>query len=162
MFNLKLQTGENNPILRMKALDIPKIDDSLYLLIEGMERIMGNSGIGIAAPQVGILKRVFLFTKFDDKGNEIDFVACIGPEILDVSDEEVVMEEGCLSLPGIYGDVKRPKKIKVRYLNIDGDKIEETLSGLSARVFQHEYDHIEGVLFIDRVEKGSKLRKIIG
>jgi len=104
-------------------------------------------GAGLAGPQVGILKRIFVFTHYDKN------VWVINPEILEQSGENKYLAEGCLSLPDKIGEVIRPQKIKVRYQNEKGDFKEKTYSGFSAKAFCHEYDHLDGILYIDRCDK---------
>lgn len=107
-----------------------------------------NNGIGLAAPQVGVLKRIFVM------GNEQKLYACINPEIIS-GEGEYVDTEGCLSFPNLWLKVKRQEKIKVRYHNALGEEIVTEFNGLMARVFQHERDHLDGVCFDTRVAKLS-------
>ncbi len=104
-------------------------------------------GVGIAAPQVGIHERVIIV----DTGSGVH--TFVNPEIIDRSHRTVNSEEGCLSVPGVWGIVKRNKTVKVKALNKDGQPVELDVDGLTAIIFQHEIDHLDGVLFIDRVEK---------
>jgi len=112
-----------------------------------------DSGIGLAAPQVGISKRI---TVID--GEEDGLIVLINPMIVK-SEGELVEEEGCLSVPGIYSQVKRSSKVTVKALNQNGDPIEMTKEGLAARALQHEIDHLDGILFIDRI--GRMERQIV-
>lgn len=115
---------------------------------EALERLMRDeNGIGFAANQMGLLYRVFAM-QID---SEVRFY--YNPEILTKSDEEVVIEEGCLSFPGLYFKVKRAKQVMVRYQDSTGVFHEETMDGITARCFQHELDHLDGVCFTDRVSK---------
>lgn len=115
---------------------------------EALERLMRDeNGIGFAANQMGLLYRVFAM-QID---SEVRFY--YNPEILTKSDEEVVIEEGCLSFPGLYFKVKRAKQVMVRYQDSTGVFHEETMDGIAARCFQHELDHLDGVCFTDRVSK---------
>ncbi|MGM0507665.1 MAG: peptide deformylase [Fusobacteriota bacterium] len=140
-----------NPLLRKKSKKVDELTDDIKGLIIKMEDTMHEaSGAGLAAPQVGILKRVFL-TEIAGETKKV-----INPIILKKSDEDDTKEEGCLSIPGIYSKVKRPLEIKVKYLDETGKEIEEILNGMDARAFLHEFDHLEGVLFVDKV---SRLRK---
>lgn len=144
-----------NPILRMKADRIEKIDDSIRELVDDMILTMQwDAGIGLAAPQVG---RSIALLVVDHSLIYEDGVptAYINPEIV-ASEGESVMEEGCLSIPDIREEVKRPEIITLRYQNVAGKLKEERLDGLLARVLQHEIDHLNGVLFIDKV---SPLKK---
>lgn len=118
-------------------------------LIRAMTKIMfENNGIGLAAPQVGVNKRIFIM------GNHEKLIACINPEIFE-SSEEVQSQEGCLSFPNLWLNVKRPDIVKVRYQQISGSVIEQELGGLPSRVFQHEFDHLNGICFDTKVAKVS-------
>ena len=144
-----------NPILRMKAKHIENIDSDVKQLANDMITIMqGEEGIGLAAPQVAqsISLLVVDMSLIDEEGEPTAF---INPEIL-TSEGESVLEEGCLSLPDIREDVKRPEIITLRYQNIEGEVSEKRFDELLARVLQHEIDHLNGVLFVDRI---SSLKK---
>ncbi len=108
-----------------------------------------NDGIGLAAPQVNILKRMFVID-LELIEEELAPQAYLNPEILEIEGQEK-MEEGCLSIPDVRGDVVRPFQIRVRYQDLDGQTREEVMDDLLARVFQHELDHLNGVLFIDKL-----------
>ena len=144
-----------NPILRMKAKKIDEIDADIKQLSADMIQIMQEEeGIGLAAPQVAqslALLVVDISLIYEDG----EPTAFLNPEILETEGESVV-EEGCLSLPDIREDVKRPEVITVRYQNIEGENFEKRIDELLARVLQHEIDHLNGVLFIDRI---SSLKK---
>lgn len=144
-----------NPILRMKARRIDKIDHHIRDLVEGMILTMQvDGGIGLAAPQVDesiallVVDQSLIF-------KDGEATAYINPVILDAEGESV-MEEGCLSIPEIHEEVKRPEIIRLRYQNLDGKIKEERFDGLLARVLQHEIDHLNGILFVDRI---SALKK---
>jgi peptide deformylase len=139
----------------MKAEKIEKIDDSIRELVDDMILTMQwEAGIGLAAPQVAqsIALLVVDHSLIYEDGVP---TAYINPEIL-ASEGESVLEEGCLSIPEIREDVKRPEIITLRYQNVEGEIKEERLEGLLARVIQHEIDHLNGVLFVDKV---SPLKK---
>jgi len=106
-----------------------------------------NNGIGLAAPQLGLLYRIFIM------GDDERFWVCINPEILEKSVEEVIETEGCLSFPGLFFKVKRSEYVKVKYFDISGNEKTETLTGIWSRCFQHELDHLNGVLFTEKVSK---------
>ncbi|MBN1986831.1 MAG: peptide deformylase [Prolixibacteraceae bacterium] len=145
-------------ILRSKAPDIGR-DDNFTELAENMILTLKNQqGYGLAGPQVNVLKNIFIIdtTSVNEEGTEPAVKTYFNPEILDYNTDEVYYNEGCLSIPGIYEDVIRPDKIEVRYRDENFDVKEETLGGMAARIFQHEYDHLQGILFIDRL---SVLRK---
>lgn len=146
-----LQYG--NGVLRQKATPYlqEELNDQLNSLIETMVKTMKEAnGIGLAAPQIGVSKKLFL-TYVDDLVK-----VYINPEILYTSPVLCEFEEGCLSVPDIYEIVKRPESIQVRYLDHEFNLIQETLSEVDARVFLHEYDHLEGKLFTDHL---STLKK---
>lgn len=139
-----------HPTLRKSAQKVEKFDQELIDLVQKMiETMRVNEGIGLAAPQVNVLSRLFVIDRKlinEDWGAQ----AYINPEILDTQGLDTY-EEGCLSIPGIRAEVDRPFKIWVKYQTIEGKVVEEELEGLLARVFQHEYDHLDGILFIDRI-----------
>jgi len=138
-----------DPILRKKGSKIKKVDEEIKKIIVDMVQTMEkDGGVGLAAPQVGISKRIIVVDT-DLKGQRI--LALINPEIIEKSKEKDRDEEGCLSFPGIFLEIKRSKKVKVKALDINGEKVELSAQGLLARVFQHEIDHLDGILFIDRL-----------
>lgn len=144
-------TMYGNPILRKKCQNINSDYKDLSLLIRDMWETLDNTGgIGLAAPQINHSIRLFLI-----KTNDVEKVF-INAEIISYGEKEIKFTEGCLSIPGINGDVIRPDFIKISYYDEDFIKHEEEFSGLEARVIQHEYDHIEGKLFIDYL---SSLKK---
>lgn len=139
-----------DPRLTSRARPIEQIDDELVRLLDAMlETMYAAPGIGLAAPQVGILRRAFVVDLGEQEERAPLFV--INPEILWRSEEKVVAEEGCLSLPQQFGEVKRPEKVKVRYQDRTGDTLEIEAEGLLARCLQHEFDHLEGILFTDHL-----------
>lgn len=140
-------------ILRTKSTPLEKeeINDELRKTLDEMVETMRlANGVGLASNQVDIDRRYFVL--------EIDEIVkkCINPEILEVLDDNIEMEEGCLSIPGIFKRVARPNKIKVRYLDENGNVVEEVMEGLWAKAFQHETDHINGMMFIDRLSPINK------
>lgn len=140
-----VQIGE--PVLRKKSKKVEKIDEKIIQLLDDMAETMYDAdGVGLAAPQVGILKRVVVI----DIGEEL--IELINPEIIETSGEQID-EEGCLSVVGESGDVRRPNYVKVRALNRNGETIELEGEELLARAFCHEIDHLDGILFVDRIEK---------
>lgn len=140
-----------DPVLREVSKEVTEItDETRKILDEMLETMREESGVGLAANQVGLTQRFFV-CEAEGKVKKI-----INPEIVEAGEEEVEMEEGCLSIPGIYKRVKRPEKIKVKYLNEKGETVEEELDGFWARVFQHELDHLDGVLFIDKLSPLNK------
>ena len=142
------------PVLREKAIPIKEITPEILNFIKDMaETMYTDSGVGLAAPQVGVSKRIILVD-----GEEDGLIVLINPVIIR-SEGEVVEEEGCLSVPGIYSKVKRSSKVTVKALNENGDPIEISKDGLTARALQHEIDHLDGILFIDRI--GRMERQIL-
>ena len=149
------------PVLREEAKDIDKDYPNLKELITNMHETMDRAdGVGLAAPQVGLPIRVVvvnLDVLSDDMPEFKGFRrAYINPHILETGEEEVSMEEGCLSLPGIHESVKRPTNIHVKYLYEEMNEHDEWVEGYLARVMQHEFDHLDGTMFIDHL---SALRK---
>ncbi|MGM9818522.1 MAG: peptide deformylase [Paludibacteraceae bacterium] len=145
-----------HPVLRKTAEDIPLDYPDLQQLIDDMYETMFHAdGIGLAAPQIGLPIRVVtigLDVLSDEYPEYKDFKrAYINPHIVETAGEEVVMEEGCLSVPGIHESVKRPSKIRVTYLDEQMQEHDEWVEGFLARVMQHEFDHLEGHVFVDRV-----------
>ena len=149
------------PVLRKVAQDITPDYPELKELISNMfESLTASDGVGLAAPQIGKDIRVVVIdldVLSDDAPEYKDFrKAYINPHILEIGGEEVSMEEGCLSLPGIHETVKRGNKIRVKYMDEDFVEHEEEVEGYLARVMQHEFDHLDGKMFIDHI---SALRK---
>jgi peptide deformylase len=150
-------------VLRQKAANIAAIDDDIRLLIANMfETMYAAEGIGLAAPQVDRSLRLFIIDLSPMAPEEGQRVF-INPEILTFGDTLDEYEEGCLSIPTVREIVTRPTTIQVRYQNPDGQTLQEEISDFPARVFQHEYDHLEGVLFTDRLSslKRSLLKKTL-
>ncbi|HOI31318.1 MAG: peptide deformylase [Bacteroidales bacterium] len=109
-----------------------------------------HKGVGIAAPQVGINRRLILVQRFDQEDKVFDVI--VNPQIIDFSDSLEAVTEGCLSIPNLRGEVLRPWLISIEYQDTTGRLITEKVSGYTARIFQHEIDHLDGILFIDRVD----------
>ncbi len=154
-----------DPVLRKEGEDIDKDYPGLEQLIDDMFETMNNAhGVGLAAPQIGRSIRLFIVdtSGFVEEGEEDeeglgDFKKVfINAEILEEDGNDFVFNEGCLSIPDIRGDVDRPERIRIRYMDRDWKEHEEVYTGLKARVIQHEYDHIDGILFTDYL---SPLRK---
>ncbi|WP_124981104.1 peptide deformylase [Nonlabens xiamenensis] len=162
-----------DPVLRKKAKDIEKDYPNLQETLDNMWETMYNaSGVGLAAPQVGLPIRLFLVdtTPFSDdpelspeESKELDGFkkVFINAQILEEKGEEWAFNEGCLSIPNVREDVFRPEEVTIKYLDADFKEHTETYTGLAARVIQHEYDHIEGILFTDKLS-GLKKRLIKG
>ncbi len=140
-----------DPALRQRAETVTVFDEKLARLAADMMATMeAANGVGLAGNQVGVLKQIFVAdtASFELTGKK---VAVVNPEIVFRSSDEVIEEEGCLSIPGIYAEVRRPKKIKLAGQNLKGEKMELDAEDMIARVFCHETDHLNGVLFIDRL-----------
>jgi peptide deformylase len=151
---MELVTGKDNQTLRQKSLPVKKIDAEVRSFISQMQDIMKqNDGIGLAAIQIGNPLRIVV-CEVNDK-----MYSFINPEITKLSSKTSVLEEGCLSLPNFYGEVERPEKIIVKATNLEGKKIKLKAFGLLARVLQHEIDHLDGILFIDKARNVIEERR---
>ncbi len=141
-----------DPVLRKKAKDIEKGKDILELVNDMYETMHAAHGIGLAAPQIGKSVRLFVVdgTTLEDEPILKDFKKTfVNPVILDENGEPWPFEEGCLSIPNIREEVERPEKLRIKYFDENWNAFEEDYDGMKARIIQHEYDHIEGKLFID-------------
>ena len=144
---------EPDPILRKKSKTLEKVDDELRKLLDDMlETMYSAPGIGLAAVQVGILKRLIVIDISKDKEKKNPFFL-INPEIIYKSKNSSIHEEGCLSLPGYFAEIERPAECQVKYIDYHGEKKEIKASGLLSTCIQHEIDHLDGVLFIDYLSK---------
>ena len=142
-------------VLRKKARPVKTFDDDLRTLIDDMVETMRDApGVGLAAPQIGILERIIVVEYGDDEDEEAPpkLYAVVNPEIARASAEKEMGIEGCLSIPGLVGDVERSISVVVKGQNKHGQNVKYKLSGWVARIFQHEIDHLEGVLFTDLAE----------
>jgi peptide deformylase len=147
-----------DPLLRQKSTPVEVVDDDIRALIADMFETMYDApGIGLAAIQVGIPKRILVIDLQEpqEEGGEPvkDPRIFINPEILDSSDQEVPYTEGCLSVPDQYAEVERPDRIRARWLDEHGNSHEADIEGLLATCLQHEMDHLEGILFIDHLSR---------
>ncbi|GAB4553364.1 MAG: hypothetical protein Tsb0013_15810 [Phycisphaerales bacterium] len=157
-------------VLREKAAPVERVDETVRSVALRMIQLMHEApGIGLAAPQVGLPWRMFVchVPPFEDDGPEDATdppsrhehpIVCINPVLSDFSRDLVPYEEGCLSLPEILGNVRRPTVCTIEALDIDGNPFSMRAQGLLARCWQHEYDHLEGVLIIDRMDPAGKMR----
>ncbi len=149
---LDIVTGEKTEILRTVCSEVIKFDKSLAKLVSDMNDTMIKAkGVGIAAPQVGVDARVFIAVLGSTSKNPVT-MPMVNPEITYFSDDEELDEEGCLSLPKQFAKVWRAKDVIVKFKDLKGKSMQLKLTGLDARVVQHELDHLNGVLFIDRLE----------
>jgi peptide deformylase len=150
---LRLVRKLGDPVLRSSALPVERFDDKLAAEIERMGEIMADAtGIGLAATQLGVLHRVLVYRV----QHESPIAALINPKLEWRSDETETMEEGCLSLPGVLVDVDRPVHVRVTAQDAEGERITVEASGLEARVIQHEMDHLDGVLILDRTTREQR------
>ena len=152
-----------DPRLQAISTDVEKVDAEIRKLVEDMaESMYAADGIGLAAVQIGVPKRVIVID-LDQKEGKKNPRAFINPKILWASEEMAVFEEGCLSVPEIWDDVERPARIKAEYLDLDGKKVELEADGMLATCLQHEMDHLNGVLFIDhlsRLKRSMAIKKL--
>ncbi len=156
-----IQTGTDNEILRKKSTKVEKITKDIKKLVKDLQETLeaSGNGIGLAAPQIGVHKRVILISLFDKKERVEKVLVMINPEITKYSFETVVMEEGCLSIPDKYEKVERPESIEVKYMDIKGKEHTLHMDGIHAREVMHETDHLDGILFTDLIKnkKGSSI-----
>lgn len=147
-----------DPILRKRAAEVRAFDAELREQAEAMVDAMAReAGVGLAAPQVGIAKRMLVALQMEaPDDSDADPIVMVNPEVLDRSREVWVFEEGCLSIPGVRGDVTRPEGVRVRYQDVDGRSHVIDIDAMFARVVQHEIDHLDGKLFIDYLSTAEK------
>jgi len=142
-----------DPVLRTQARPVERLDDALRDEIEHMSALMGDAlGVGLAAPQVGVLHRLLVYRV----QHQAPLAVLINPEVEWKGKETEEMEEGCLSLPGVHVDVERAIHVRVTALDPAGESIVVEASGLEARVIQHEVDHLDGVLILDRTSREQR------
>lgn len=145
-----------DPVLRRRALPVARIDASIRALVADMFATMdAEDGAGLAAPQIGESLRIFVTGTSE---RDVARRAYLNPVLVDVTGDLEPMEEGCLSLPGIRGSVRRPTTVTIRALDLEGNEFTETSSAFAARVWQHEFDHLEGVLITDKMNPIDRLR----
>ncbi|HEX5820911.1 MAG TPA: peptide deformylase [Solirubrobacterales bacterium] len=150
---LSLVVKYGDPVLRSAASPVTEFDDELAAQSVRMIGLMRDAiGVGLAATQLGVLRRMLVF----QVGSEAEPTVLVNPEIEWLSEDEATAEEGCLSLPGVIVDVDRPLHVRARGVDVHGDPIWVEASGLEARVIQHEVDHLDGVLMIDRTERDQR------
>ncbi|MHB1354612.1 MAG: peptide deformylase [Anaerolineae bacterium] len=162
MATREILTAEN-PLLRQKSKKVNRFGDALRQLVSDLfDTLHAANGLGLAAPQIGVLQRVFiveLAAEYDEKGIEttpLERYTLINPEFIRMRGEEE-MEEGCLSVPGYRGKVKRATEVTIKGYDLHGKEIRIRADDLLAHAFQHEYDHLEGILYLDRLESPDKL-----
>lgn len=150
-----------DPVLRQKAARVTAIDRAVQKLIDDLFETMDAAhGVGLAANQVGVPLRVLVMGIPDeDEEGKVHRYALINPEFIKKSDEKV-MEEGCLSVPGYRGDVLRAERVKVKALDREGREMRLKASGLMAQALQHEIDHLDGILYLDRLKEQGALETL--
>src|ERR1051325_9822999 len=142
-----------DPVLKSRATPVDRFDDALRQQVARMGGLMNDAlGVGLAAPQIGLSQRLLVYRV----GQEAPLIALVNPEIEWTSDDEEGLEEGCLSIPGITVDVERPVHVRVKARDETGAERVVEASGLEARVIQHEIDHLDGVLILDRTSKEQR------
>jgi len=147
-----------DPVLRMKANDVEEFDGDLAKLIERMEHLLHDAnGVGLAATQIGVLRRVFIFLPDPDEEPR----ALVNPRLAEGSDERESDDEGCLSLQGVVIPVERHERVAIEATDPEGNEVRLELEGLPARVVQHELDHLDGILIIDRTTPEAR-REALG
>ena len=149
-----------NPVLKQVSQPVAKVDDELRALMDDMLETMYDApGIGLAAIQIGVPKRVIVM---DIAGPDEEKAPrfFVNPEIVWSSEDTAPYEEGCLSIPDIYDEVERPARVKLKYLNYQGEEVIEDADGLFAVCIQHEMDHLQGVLFIDHLSRLKRDRAV--
>jgi len=152
-----------DPRLKLVASRVDAVDDGVRRLMDDMLETMYEApGVGLAAPQVGVSKRVIV-ADVARSGEAPQPMLMANPEIIEASQEQVVFEEGCLSLPEHFADVKRHERIRIRYLDRENEIREQDVEGFLATCVQHEIDHLDGVLFVDHIsglKRGMIMRKL--
>jgi peptide deformylase len=142
-----------DPVLRAAALPVERFDEALYAEVERMGELMHDAlGVGLAATQLGVLHRVLVYQAFAEE----PLTALVNPVLEWTSEELESAAEGCLSLPGVHVEVERPARIRVRAQPAAGEGVEIEAEGLEARVIQHEIDHLDGVLILDRISREAR------
>ena len=141
-----------DPVLRQRANEVTDIDGKLAAVVEGMTGALYEAnGLAVAAPQVGVLKRVFVYDMHEGAGPQV----VVNPTITE-SSGEWSYEEGCLSVPGLWWEIVRPKEVHVTGLDLDGNPVSYEADESMARMLQHEIDHLDGVLLMDRLEEDQR------
>ena len=146
-----------DPVLKSRATPVDRFDDALRKQVGRMAAIMADAlGVGLAAPQLGVSQRLLVYRV----GQDAPLVVLANPEVEWSGEDEEMFEEGCLSIPGVQLDIERPVHVRVRARDEHGDERVVEASGLEARVIQHEIDHLDGVLILDRAERDQRKEAI--
>ena len=142
---------DGDEILRKKSKEVEEVNDKIRQILDDMEETMHKyNGVGLAAPQIGLLKRLVVIDLYDDKGT----IKLVNPEIIKEKGTQEV-EEGCLSFPNKFGKIVRPAEVTVKALDENGKQIKISAKGLLAQALSHEIDHLNGILFVDKVLPGT-------
>ncbi len=153
-----------HPILRQKSKKVAKVTPAVQKLLDELTETMRKApGVGLAAPQIGVLQRVIVVEVKKDEEHpdwQYGFYPVVNPEIIRLSSETEEGSEGCLSIPGYVGDVERAAAVEVKGWDRHGKSIKVKARGFLARVFQHEIDHLDGVLYLDRLKSPDKLHRV--
>lgn len=161
-FRVLLTTSDDDlTVLKAQSIDIDPKDPNIKLLADRMYATVqdeASKGVGIAAPQIGINRNAVWVQRFDKEGEPFEFI--INPKITWYSDIVRYRREGCLSIPDIFGKVHRSLVLRLEYFDLDGNFHDETVEGFTAVIFQHEYDHLIGTLFTDRIKEQKKLNYV--
>lgn len=152
-----------DPLLRQVAEPVDSFDDDLKKTVADMFETMYDApGVGLAGPQIGYMKRVVVIDLADEDNPDSGKIAMVNPEIIAMSEQTAISEEGCLSIPELYYEVERPAEVTVRYVTPEGEAVERLATGRLAVCMQHEIDHLDGVLYIDylsRLKRDRVLKK---
>ncbi len=153
-----------DPVLRQRAHEVTDFDDALRRLADDMlETMRDATGAGLAANQVGVLRRLFTYEWVEERGGEGQSGAVVNPEVLEASEEIQEGEEGCLSFPGLYYPTERPFRVRISAQDVHGEPLEMVGEDMLARIFLHEIDHLNGILFIDHLalhDRKEAMRRI--
>jgi peptide deformylase len=145
-----------HPLLRQVAEPVKAFDGELRAIVAAMfERMHKSKGVGLAAPQVGLNQRILVLNPSEDPKDDL---VLVNPQIVARGGAQTLFDEGCLSFPGIYAEIRRPERCTVKAFDVAGHALEAEYTGFVSRIVQHEYDHLEGVLLVDRMSPADKLR----
>jgi peptide deformylase len=148
-----------DPSLRRVAKPVTAFDAALLQTVQAMFDLMyASGGVGLAAPQAGLDLRLLVLDPDGPPGDRSQALALVNPQILERSGPSTGYEEGCLSFPEIYAEVKRPQRCRVKAFDLDGTPFEREFDDFPSRIVQHEYDHLEGVLLVDRMSPADRLK----
>ena len=148
-----------SPVLRKVAEPVEAFDEELAKIVEGMYELMfASKGVGLAGPQVALRKRILVLNETGEATQPERNLTLINPTIVALAGDKVRFDEGCLSFPGIYAEVARPDRCTLEAFSLSGEPFREEYTGFRGRVVQHEFDHLEGVLLVDRMSPADKLR----